>query len=166
MGDHGNVFLIVEEYNHLKLQPRETVQHFSARFNKVYHSMLAVIRPPLGLALLHYPDAFDLEMAFQLRERDPATIEEMKNISVDVEANLLNRQAKLKAVKKHKIKKEKLVSSEIKLDILTNAINEMMHEISRNEELVVQITLVPLVLEKTGINLPKKFAAHPWYPKA
>jgi hypothetical protein len=55
------------------------------------------IRPPLGLAQLHYPDAFDPEMAFQLRERNIATLEEIKKVGVDVEANLLNQKAKLKA---------------------------------------------------------------------
>jgi hypothetical protein len=54
-----NIFLILEEYDHLKRQPGETVQHFSARFNQVYHSMPVDIKPPPGLALLHYPDAFD-----------------------------------------------------------------------------------------------------------
>jgi hypothetical protein len=126
----GNVFLILEEYDHLKRQPGETVQHFSARFNKVYHSMPVDIRPPPGLALLHYPDAFDPEMAFQLRERDTATLEEMKNIAVDVEANLLNKKEKLKAVKKDKIEKEHLISSEVKLDILTNTIKEVMHKLA------------------------------------
>jgi hypothetical protein len=84
----GNVFLILEEYDHLKRHPGETVQHFSSRLNKVYHSMPVDIRPPPGLAHLHYPYAFDPEMAFQLRERNIATLEEMKNIAVDVEANL------------------------------------------------------------------------------
>ena len=55
------------------------------------------IRPPPGSAHLHFPDAFDPEMAFQLRERNTATLEEMQNIAVDVEANLLNKKAKLKA---------------------------------------------------------------------
>lgn len=58
--------------------------------------MPANIRPPLGSALLHYPEAFDLEMEFQLRERNLATLEEMQNSAVDVEANLLARRAKLK----------------------------------------------------------------------
>jgi len=35
------------------------------------------IRPPPGSALLHYLDAFDLEMEFQVRERNLATLEEM-----------------------------------------------------------------------------------------
>jgi hypothetical protein len=95
-----NVFLILEEYDHLKRQPGETVQQFSARFNKVYHAMPVDIRPPPGSTHLHFPDAFDPEMAFQLRERNTATLEEMQNIAVDVEANLLNRKAKLKAEEK------------------------------------------------------------------
>jgi hypothetical protein len=73
-----NVFLILEEYDHLKRHPGETVPQFSARFNKVYHAMPADIRPPPRSTHLHYPDAFDPEMAFQLRERNSATLEEMK----------------------------------------------------------------------------------------
>jgi len=41
-------------------------------------------------------------MEFQLRERDTTTLEEMQTIAVDVEANLLNKKAKLKGVKKDK----------------------------------------------------------------
>ena len=58
--------------------------------------MLVDKRPPPGLAHLHYLDAFDPKMAFQLRERNTATLEEMQNIAVDVEANLLNRKVKLR----------------------------------------------------------------------
>ena len=72
-----NPFLIIEEYNQLKILPGEKVQKFSARFNQVYYSMLVDIRPPPGSALLHCPGAFDLEMEFQLRERNLATLEEM-----------------------------------------------------------------------------------------
>ena len=54
------------------------------------------IRPPPGVALSHYPNAFNPWMAFQVRERDTATLEEMQNIVVDVEMNLRNREAKFK----------------------------------------------------------------------
>jgi hypothetical protein len=100
-----NLFLILEEYDHLKRESGETMQHFSARFNKLYHAMPIDIRPPPGLAHLHFPDAFNPEMEFQLRERNTATLEEMKNIAVDVEDNLLNKKAKLKALMKEKIEK-------------------------------------------------------------
>jgi hypothetical protein len=105
-----NVFLILEEYDHLKRQPGETVHQFSARFNKVYHAMPADIRPPPGSTHLHYPDAFDPEMAFQLRERNTATLEEMQKIAVDVEANLLNKRSKLKA-KENRMEKEQIFRS-------------------------------------------------------
>jgi hypothetical protein len=92
----GNVFLILEEYDHLKRKPGETIQQFSARFNKVYHAIPVDIRPPPGSAHLHFPDAFDPEMAFQLRERNTASLEEMQSIAVDVETNLLIKRSKLK----------------------------------------------------------------------
>jgi hypothetical protein len=97
-----NIFLILEEYDHLKRQPGETVQHFSARFNQVYNSMPADIKPPPGLALLHYPDAFDLEMAFQLRERNTTTLKEMQDSAISVEANLLIKRSKIKAEERKK----------------------------------------------------------------
>jgi hypothetical protein len=90
----------------LKRQSGETVHQFSTRFNKLYHAMSVDIRPPPGLSHLHYPDSFDHEMTFRLRERNTATLEEMKKIVVDVEANLLNRKAKLEALMKEKIEKE------------------------------------------------------------
>ena len=84
-----NVFLLLEKYEHLKRKPGETVHQFSARFNQVYNSMSVDIKPPPSLALLHYPDAFDPEMAFQLRERDTTTLKEMHENAISVEANLL-----------------------------------------------------------------------------
>jgi hypothetical protein len=158
-----NVFLILEEYNHLKRQPGETVPQFSTRFNKVYHAMPIDIRPPPGSTHLHYRDAFDPEINFQLRERNTETLEEMKNIVVDVEANLLNRKEKLRAEEKDRTKNERMTSSEMKLDVMENTVKEMMQNIRRNDELVVQRTYVPLVLEQTRINVPKQFAAQPQY---
>jgi hypothetical protein len=120
--------------------------------------MPADIRPPPGSTHLHFPDAFDPEMAFQLRERNTATLEEMQNIAVDVEANLLIKRSKVKNKEK-----EQLKSSEAKLDILASAMEEMMQKISRKDELVVQRHHVPLISEKEKVTVPKHFAAHPWY---
>ena len=89
------------------------------------------IRPPPGSTHLHFLDAFDPEMAFQLRERNIATLEEMQNIAVDVEANLLNKKAKLKAEEKDRTKNRRIPSSKVKLDVLANIVKEMMQEINR-----------------------------------
>lgn len=70
-----NLFIIIEEYDQLKRQPNETIQRISARFNQFNYSMPANIRPPPDSALLHYPKAFDLEIEFQLREINFATLD-------------------------------------------------------------------------------------------
>jgi hypothetical protein len=158
VGDHGNVFLILEEYDHLKRKPGETVQQFSTRFNDVYHSIPVDVRPPPGLAKLHFPEAFDPEMAFQLRERNTASLEEMQNIAVDVETNLLIKRSKLKDKEM-----EQLKSSEAKLEILASAMEKMMQKINIKEELVVQRHHVPLISEKDTVIVPKHFSAHPGY---
>jgi len=114
------------------------------------------IRPAPGLALWHYPYVFHPKMAFQLRERDPATLEEMKNMVFDVEANLMSREANLKAVRRIRERKL-LVSSEIKIDMLKKIVNEMMHMISRKEELDVQIPHVTLRPERKTSIYPSSF---------
>ena len=49
-------------------------------------------------------------MAFQIRERDPSNLKEMKNMEITVEYNILEREAKLKEIKKDKVAQEKLIS--------------------------------------------------------
>jgi hypothetical protein len=154
----GNVFLILEEYEHLKRKPGETVHQFSARFNQVYHAIPADIRPPPGAAHLHYPDAFDPEMTFQLRERNTASLEEMQRIAIDVETNLLIKRSQLKDKEM-----EQLKSSEAKLEILASTMEKMMQKINRKEELAVQRHHVPLVSEEESVTAPKHVAAHPGY---
>jgi hypothetical protein len=41
---------------------------------------LTEIKPPPGLALIKFPDGFDADMSYQLRERDAATLEDMQKM--------------------------------------------------------------------------------------
>ena len=61
----------------MQINPNETVQEFTSRFNLVYNSIPNDIKSPPNLCLLHYPHASDPDMAYRLRERDPVTLEEM-----------------------------------------------------------------------------------------
>jgi hypothetical protein len=149
---------ILEEYEHLKRKPGETVHQFSARFNQAYHAIPADIRPPPGAAHLHYPDAFDPEMSFQLRERNTASLEEMQKIAVDVETNLLIKRSKLKDKKR-----EQLKSSEDKWEILASTLEMLVQKINRKEELAVQRHHGPLISKKESVTVPRHVAAHPWY---
>ena len=51
-----------------------------------------------------------------------------------METNTLNREAKLRVIEKYKEGQEKLKSSEVKLEMLTDTINKMMHILGRKEE--------------------------------
>ena len=84
-----NPLQILSEYENIKWNVGESVQDYCIRFNSVYNEIPAEIKPPMGLALIKFRDGFDPDMAYQLRERDPATLEDMQRIAVSVEANLL-----------------------------------------------------------------------------
>jgi len=61
----------------------------------MYNDVPTNIKPPQGLALLNFPDGFDVDMAYQLREHDPTTLEDMQKNVVSVEANLLAKRARM-----------------------------------------------------------------------
>ena len=71
------------------------------------------MRPSKKSALLKFPDGFDPNMAYSLRERDPPTLEDMQKIAVSVEANLNDKRARLKAEKKVAIKEEASTSDQV-----------------------------------------------------
>ena len=54
------------------------------------------MKPPQGLAFIKYPEGFDAELAYQLRERDYLTLEDMKKGVVSVEVNLIEKRARVR----------------------------------------------------------------------
>ena len=73
-----NPLQILSKYENIKRNVGESVQDYCVRFNTVYNAILADIKPPIGLALIKFLYSFDLDMAYQLRERNPATLEDMQ----------------------------------------------------------------------------------------
>ena len=61
---------ILSEYEHIKRNAGESVQDYCIRFNSVYNAIPYHIKPLMGLALIKFPDGFDTDMAYQLRERE------------------------------------------------------------------------------------------------
>ena len=108
---------------------------------------------PPGLALLHYSDAFDPEMAFQLRERSTTTLEEMQDSLIVVEANPLLKSSKLKEEVRENIEKEHLTSSEVKLEILVSTMQELIQKVTMRDELVIQKHHVPLIVGRGLLTL-------------
>jgi len=78
----------------------------------------------MGLALIKFLDGFDADMTYQLRERDPTTLEDMQKNTVSVEANLLAKRARMKTKKKVTIEEE-ASSSDVKVDHILRKIEKM-----------------------------------------
>jgi len=70
-----NPLQILSEYENIKRAPNESVQDYCTRFNNIYNAIPANIKPPLDLALIKFPDGFDTDMSYQLREINPPTLE-------------------------------------------------------------------------------------------
>ena len=82
----------------------------------------------MGLAMMKFLNGFDADMAYQLRERELATMEEMQKIAVSVEANLLSKRARAKAEKKITVKEE---SSS--MDQLLKKVEQMLERVKLNK---------------------------------
>ena len=97
-----NPLQILAEYEQIKRNASESVQDYCVRFNSVYNEIPDHLRQHVGLAMMKFLDGFDANMAYQLRERESATMEDMQKIAVSIEANLLSKGARAKAEKKRK----------------------------------------------------------------
>ena len=82
------------------------------------------MRPPPDLALYTFPDGFDADMAYQLRERAPQTLAEMQNVAVSVEANLIAKRNRARAERKTTFKEEPS-SWDQKLDAIINGMQRL-----------------------------------------
>jgi hypothetical protein len=65
-----NPLQILSEYENIRRNQGETVQDYCTRFNNLYNAIPTEIKPPQGLALIKFPDGFDADMSYQLRERN------------------------------------------------------------------------------------------------
>ena len=77
-----NPIQILSEYNNLKRENGESVQAYCTRFNNVYNALPPHFKPPLGLILENFPEGFDPDMTYHLRDKDPPTLEEMQQIAI------------------------------------------------------------------------------------
>jgi hypothetical protein len=107
------------------------VQDYCTRFNNLYNAILTEIKPPQGLASINFPDGFDADMSYQLRERNAATLEDMQKSVVSVEANILARRARQRTEKRVTIKEEPSTSSSgAKLDSLARYMEKNMERLT------------------------------------
>ena len=109
----------------MKRNVGESVQDYCGRFNAVYNAIPINIKPLEGLALLKFPDGFDADMAYQLWECDPTTLEDMQKNVVSVEANLLAKRSRMRPEKRVTMKEE-ASTSDVKMDTLIRIVERWL----------------------------------------
>ena len=58
-----NPLKILSEFDAMKISPNELVQDYYTRYNSVYNSIPANLKPTPDSILLKFPDGFDTDMA-------------------------------------------------------------------------------------------------------
>lgn len=123
---------ILSEYDNIRRAPNELVQDYCTRFNSIYNAIPTNIKPPPDLALIKFPDGFDTDMSYQLRERNPETLEQMQSNVLSVEANLLAKKARMRN-KKRVVIKEETYTSDGKIDSLAKSVERIKDRLEKIE---------------------------------
>jgi hypothetical protein len=115
----------------LKKNPIETVQKNSTKFMKIYDSIPDEVKPPIGVAQLHYAHAYDSYFGLLLRERIYVSLADMMNYAIEDEVNMMTSSEIKQKVETKKVKEESQAStsqssSDAKFDMMTKAIEKLM----------------------------------------
>jgi hypothetical protein len=129
-----NPLQILSKYKNIRRNQGEIVQDYCTHFNNLYNAIPAKIKPPQGLALIKFPNGFDADMSYQLREINSTTLEDMQKSAISVEANLLAKRARQRLERRVTIKEEPSTSTyNSKLDSLARAMERMMERLIVSE---------------------------------
>jgi hypothetical protein len=66
----------------------ETMDEFNKQFNDLVKSLPTAIKPPPTSILIHYMEAFDREIRYQLRDKDPQTLMDAQNFAIRIDKNM------------------------------------------------------------------------------
>lgn len=127
----------MDEYWNLKRHPNETVQDFSTRLNSVYDFIPTDINPPLRLAMLHYPDGFNANISYYLRERNSSTLEDMQKSVIDVKMDLLIKRYIMETEIRKVIKEEFPHLLNLKLNTLMKTMERFMNTFILQDNLLL-----------------------------
>jgi hypothetical protein len=107
---------------------------------KVYNSIPNQLNPPLGVAQLHYVDAFKSEFSLLLRERISTSLTDMMNDAIEVEVNLATSwKIKLQIVVDRKKSEEETLpstsqGSNEKIDVMVKTMEKLVEKLSLDDK--------------------------------
>jgi hypothetical protein len=67
----------------------ETVVEFNSKFNSLLKSLHQDVKPPNAAILIYYIEAFEGEMRYALRDKDPQTLPAAQETTMKIEQNML-----------------------------------------------------------------------------
>ena len=82
----------------MRRKESESIQEFSNRFMKVYNSIPAKFKPPIGSSHLQYGESFDGEFSLWISERILTSLVAMMKYSIEVEVYLITARKKKRDV--------------------------------------------------------------------
>ena len=91
----------------------------------MYNALSTELKPPQGSALNKFPEGFDSDMTYSLRERDFATLEDMQKGALSVEVNLMEKRPRMKTKKRVSFREESTPSTS------SSKMERMMEEIMK-----------------------------------
>ena len=69
-------------------EDNETVEGFNRRFNELVKSLLQDIKPPEKAILIFYFQAFEGEMRYRLRDKEPTNVREAQDKAIKIDKNM------------------------------------------------------------------------------
>jgi len=73
----------------LRKKTSESVLEFIQIFNKLYHKILAEVKPSEPVANVTFVGAFDFDFSLPLRERRYTTLAGMQDDAIEIESNMM-----------------------------------------------------------------------------
>ena len=79
---------LLASLNTIKRNENETIEEFIKRFNDTISSFLATISLPLISILIHFIEAFNKKISYQLRVKDPQDLKAAQTIVIKTNSNM------------------------------------------------------------------------------
>ena len=112
----------------------------STRFMRTYDAIPNDVKPPLGVAKLHYVDAFSSEFTLFLRERRSISLTDVMDDSIEVEVNLTVSNKTKQKNETRRVKEEEpqastsQSSSNAKFNMMMKTMEKLMDKLSLDDK--------------------------------
>jgi hypothetical protein len=74
--------------NSSQKKENETMAEFNKIFIDMVKSLPQIIKPPDASILIHYMEAFECEIRYQLREKEPTTLKDAQKYAIKIDKNM------------------------------------------------------------------------------